>query len=144
MWRWGYPDPYCTGCKACRTSTAYRNKRISRHAANLLTCRPRILSSASATSRIAELASTIWKASSLYCQYFINNQLPAPSSAADGPLLDDQFPPSMEAARVEVHDAAVELRELTLGPRILLQKLRPTAMSTTTFFTARSSPRRFL
>lgn len=75
---------------------------------------------ASTTSRIAQLASTISSNTAIFDQYFADNALPTPSFAADGPLFDDPFPPSVEAARLEILNATLELRELTQGPRALL------------------------
>lgn len=77
----------------------------------------------SPTTRIAELASIISRDTTIVNQYFANNGIPSPSFAADGPLFDDRFPSTIEAARVAILDATVELHELIDGPRMLLQNI---------------------
>ena len=70
-------------------------------------------------STIAELASSIASNTARINDFLASKSLPTPSFSQDGPSrsMIPQDAPEIEAARVEVIDDTLKLRNLILGPR---------------------------
>ena len=73
----------------------------------------------SSASRILELSNIISDNTKQLDAWFTENGKPHPSFAADGPLLEDDFPSHLARARLAVEDATLELHQLLMGPRRL-------------------------
>ena len=71
-------------------------------------------------SRISELSSIISTNTETLDKWFTDNNRPLPSFEADGPLLEDDFPPEIAQTKLIVEDASDELRQLMMGPRKLM------------------------
>lgn len=73
------------------------------------------------SGRILQLAEIISSQTALINEYLSAHNLPHPSFQPDAGL--DVVPPSLEAARSAVIDAAGELQDLLLGPTDLIHRL---------------------
>ncbi|KAM3418395.1 hypothetical protein BST61_g4388 [Cercospora zeina] len=74
-------------------------------------------------SRIAQLADTIQRNTSIFDEYLSTHGLQSPSFDPDGPLMEMELPSVIRIARLAVLDATQELRDLMMGPRETLMAM---------------------